>query len=454
MTKPRYKLNNDGSAYRVDAWQNGISGQGMDKTQATRFAPSIMGRLDQFTLSLLYRYDWLSRKICQRPAADATRRFIEVKNVDAKTRKMVMSRLEQVGAREKIRKAISWSRLFGGAGIIRIYDDEGTSDSELLPDSGARLVDMIVQDRYSLFPVEMDDDPTSIYFEKPIIYQAKNGKRYHRSRIGIFPGADLTDDQTIQEQFWGGSHVELTYQAIKDLQSSMQDTNYLLSESGIGILKIPNLTSQFSMGGGIQQAVMNRSNAFAQGKSIYRVGVLDAQESFEFVNRSLQGIPDIIDRFMTVVAGASDLGELILFNRSPSGLNATQEEQLQVYYDLVSSIQEGEPTNIINEIMRDISLENNIPEIEWDWAPLLQMSSEKKAAIMASTATAVATVMDGAGLSPNEVKRALNSTGVWELEEDVEEEAGEEDDPLGLEALESQMNALPIGEVNPDAPVE
>lgn len=435
MSKPHYKLKNDGLVYRMDAWANGISGQGipgMDKSQATGYMPSLFSRMDQFTLSNLYRNDWLSRKICQRPADDATRRFIELKNLSDEQKKQVMPRIEELKARKKIKQAIAWSRLFGGAGIIKIYDDNSAPSSPI--SRSAKIIDLICLDRYALTIESRNEDARSPYFGRPETYRAKNGIVYHRTRIVPFFGADATPDQQEANGGWGASYVEIAYEAIKAMQGTMQDITFLLQESGIGILSIPQLTQMSAMGGGVTQAIMNRSNTFAQGKSIYRMGVIDSSEKFEFVNRSLQGLPDIADRFMTIVSGATDMGELVLFGTSPSGLNASQEEQLTLWYDRVSNIQEDEPTELINDIMQSLSVELGF-EIDWDWCPLYQMTASQKADIMSKSAQAVATVADVAAIEPNEAKRQLNATGVWQLEEDEETLPEDETDPLGLNAI-------------------
>src|SRR5690606_5520821 len=125
---------------------------------------------------------------------------------------------------------------------------------------------------------------------------------------------------------WGGSYVAMAWSAIAAYNETLQDASFLLKESGVGILTVPGLTTAQSMGMTASQAVMNRANTFNQGKSIYRAAVLDKEESFNFVNRSLQGIPDFVDRFATAVAGATGLSEMMLFGKSPAGLNASQEE--------------------------------------------------------------------------------------------------------------------------------
>ena len=65
--KPHLKLHNDGSmSYRVDAWANPISGQGMpgiDKSLGQILSPAFSHLLhnNQQVLTNIYLSDWLAR---------------------------------------------------------------------------------------------------------------------------------------------------------------------------------------------------------------------------------------------------------------------------------------------------------------------------------------------------------------------------------------------------------
>lgn len=451
MAKPHIKLNNDGSmTYRVDAWQNGTSGQmipGIDKTigQApSLFSPSILNNSQQM-LSAVYMSDWLARKICDRPAEDAVRKFIEITGLDGEDKKIVEMALADLGIQSAIKKGIIWSRLFGGAGVLKIYDDARPPEVE--PSESAEIIDLVPLDRWGLNVADIDDDPVSPYYGRALNYTARNGVVYHRSRVCAFYGAEVPYDAQIELNGWGGSYVAAAYNAIADYQTTLQDASFLLKESGIGILSVPGLTQTKAMGGSPLAATQARANAFNQGKSIYRTAIVDALEKFEFVSRSLAGIPDFIDRFATAVSGATDLGELILFNRSPSGLNATQEEQYQVYNDKVKAIQEGDPTPLVNEVIASIKRKTGL-EFDWEWAPLGEMSPTQKGTIMGQVATAISTIEQAASLTPNEVRKTMNDSGLFKLDEIPEEP--EDTDPLGLNDLGGDNGGVDIpAAINP-----
>lgn len=436
--KPHLKLHNDGSmSYRVDAWSNPISGQGIpgiDKSLGQVLSPAFSHLMhnNQQVLTNIYLSDWLARKICDLPAEDATRKFIEITGLDGEDKKRVESMLDDMGLRASVRKGISWSRLFGGAGVLKVYDDSRPPESP--PSETAAIIDLVPLDRWSLSVDEIDLDPESPHYGRALNYVARNGVTYHRDRIAPFYGCPVPYDTQIELQGWGGSYVAMAWSAIAAYNETLQDASFLLKESGIGILSVPNLTAAQSMGMTASQAVMNRANAFNQGKSIYRAAVVDKEENFGFVNRSLQGIPDFVDRFATAVAGATGLSEMMLFGKSPAGLNASQEEILSVYYDKIAAIQEGDPAALVQSCIDNVKMQTGL-DFDWKWAELSAMSPDKKATSMASVATAIATLEQSAALTPNEVRNLANDSGLFSLEELPEDDDNSNDDPLGLNSL-------------------
>lgn len=408
-----------GTEYRVDAWTNGLSGlgvPGLDKTQSTGYSVNGLGILNQFTLKSMYRNDWLSRKVCVRPAQDATRKFVQF--ADADLHKKLEEKFREIKLRQKIKTAISWSRLFGGAGIVLITN-ESDPTKPLKPSELDRLVDIEVYDRWWLNPVSYDLDYNSTNYMQPLVYQTGYGKQFHHSRICKFHGNELTREDLIENQYWGGSVVEQCYSAIRDLQATYQDVRHILTELNIGILKIPNLTNT-QVQGGPAAAVQRRASQFNATKSNQRTAVIDSKEEFNFVNRTLTGVPDVMDRFKEAAAGACDMQELVLFGKSPSGLNASQEEQMQLHYDGIEDLRQDQVAPCIDTVLQACGYEG----AEWSFESLWEMSDKDKATVMRDSAQA-ATALYNMGFTPEQVEKQLNQLGVWDFD-------GEDDDAPNL----------------------
>lgn len=409
-SKPRIQANIDGT-YRLDAWTNSASGMGIagiDKTINTRFSYG-SSKIDWITLSLMYRYDWLARKICERPAMDATRRGITIKD---DKQKAIITELERLSFKNKSKNCISWSRLYGGAALLVIAEDGMTPAEPLNPSKVKKLVELRTVDRHHLQPTGLIQDPYAINFQEPEYYTTNNGTLFHNSRVLKFNGADLTHDQRETEEYWGGSFVELYNDVVKNFQGSMQDIRHVMTEQSLGVLKIPGLTNSVAMGGDIFTAIQKRLDKFNLSKSIYRTAAMDSEEEFDFVTRQLSGLSDLLDRFMTTVAGATEMGELVLFGTSPSGLNASQGEQLAIYYDMVSGIQECDLMNATNTVIACVN-KGVIPE--WEYKPLQEQTEAAKADTRLKEAQTMQAVADIAGLMPEAVVDHLNRTGLFDL---------------------------------------
>ena len=109
--------------------------------------------------------------------------------------------------------------------------------------------------------------------------------------------------------------------------------------------------------------------------------------------------------------------QLVLFGTTPGGLNASQDEQLSVYYDMVRSIQEGDLMMALNTIIACLN-GGQIPE--WDYNPLLEPTDLQRADIRLKEAQTVQAVADMVALTPDEARKHLNSTGHFDFEEGVD----------------------------------
>ena len=410
-----YKQNNAGilvpeSNYRVDAWANGSTGMGVngiDSSVNTTFLGNGLG-LDYQILTNLYNSDWLTRKVCMRPAKDATRKFVQFSDPDA--HKLISGRFKELHLRQKIKTAIAWARLFGGAGIVMITKD---SDSEEPISEGKKgnLVDIETYDKWDLTPVSYDTDVTSLNYMQPLIYQTYEGRRFHYSRICKFEGAELTRREWITSQHWGGSIINNVYDAIKHLQATYSDARYILSELNIGILKVPNLTDA-SVQGGPAKAIQKRVNAFNNTKSNQRVAAIDKEEEFAFVNRTVSGVAEIMEQFKGAMSAASEIPRLTLFGESPSGMNGETDGEMSTYYDNIEDIRQDQIAPCIEKIMKADGYEGN----EWHFESLWEMSDKDKSLVMQQSSSAIVPLINTV-LTPEEALAQLNSLSVWNIED-------------------------------------
>ena len=79
--------------------------------------------------------------------------------------------------------------------------------------------------------------------------------------------------------------------------------------------------------------------------------LIDQKDDFATHQYSFSGLSEIYDSFMMDVAGAAEIPVTKLFGRSPAGLNATGESDLQNYYDSIEEKQEAHLRPVIDKLL-------------------------------------------------------------------------------------------------------
>ena len=72
-------------------------------------------------------------------------------------------------------------------------------------------------------------------------------------------------------------------------------------------------------------------------KSFNRMLLLDGTESYEKKQNSFANLDKVIQQFMIDVSGAADIPMTRLFGTSATGMNATGDNDVRNYYDMVSA---------------------------------------------------------------------------------------------------------------------
>jgi phage-related protein (TIGR01555 family) len=134
------------------------------------------------------------------------------------------------------------------------------------------------------------------------------------------------------------SSLQKVYESLRDLGGVNQNIVSIMYEFVIGKFKMAHLAEIMSQPEGAA-GVIRRMEIMNMSKSSLNAILIDAEEDYTRDNVSLAGIPEIVDRFMLMVTGSTGIPVTRLFGRSPGGLNATGENDLRNYYDLVESAQ-------------------------------------------------------------------------------------------------------------------
>jgi phage-related protein (TIGR01555 family) len=183
---------------------------------------------------------------------------------------------------------------------------------------------------------------------------------------------------------------------------------------------------------GGEAGVIRRMEIMNMSKSVLNAILIDSEEDYTRDNASLAGIPEIIDRFMLMVTGSTGIPVTRLFGRSPGGLNATVENDLRNYYDLVESAQGSTLKAPLSRFYKLLAVSLGIKDkVKFTFNSLYQMTeiehSEKAQRDASTEQTKVNTMMslvNMGALDADEVRHEYLGKKGSVKPEDVEEPEG------------------------------
>ena len=243
----------------------------------------------------------------------------------------------------------------------------------------------------------MEFDPASQWYGRPKWYSANmrdpeadyDPKKVHPSRVIHLIGSDACDPMSsLNHEGWGDSVLQSIYDAISASGSTLQNIAHLIQEAKIDVVKTPDLQNQLT-GEESEEQFKVRWKATNQGKSLFKMIILDKQEEWERIGATFTGMPEIMDAMFLVTCAAADIPATRFMGQSPKGLNATGESDLANYYDRIKSDQEQDMSPAINqldEVLIRSALGKRPDEVWYEWRPLWQVSESEKAANEKTTA--------------------------------------------------------------------
>lgn len=364
---------------------------------------------DRQQLEAAYRGDWISRKVIDVPPFDMTREWRDWQ-ADKPQIAAIEAEEERLGVQQKVNRALRLARLYGGSALVLgIGDSDPTQPLPAIEKEGLRYLH--VMNRWEITPGEVDRDVLSPLFGEPKWYQvASTGKslRLHPSRVVRFLGAELPDWQTAGADGWGDSSLQAVMDAIKHAGLATQGVAMLIHEAKLDVIRIPSLSTSLSSKEYASRLV-DRFTLANTMKGLVNALVIDKEEEWDRKQISFAQLPEIMQQYLQIAAGAADIPATRLLGQAPAGLNATGEGDIRNYYDRISAEQRVTLTpNLrrLDEALIMSAIGTRPDEIHFNWAPLWQLSDTEKAAIAYQKAQ-TAQIEVSSGLVPPQVMATI-----------------------------------------------
>lgn len=453
------------SLLRADGWKNILTGlgiKGKDKRIGAEFDFITMKEPE---LEQLYAGDDMARKVVDMIPEDMCRKWWTVKtpDYDEDEIKKIMGFLDDFNVRKKFRLALSWARLYGGAGIVIGADDTDDPTQPLNLGAVKNIRYLTVLNRFELVYQTICRDVADKNFGMPDLYRLSprmgayetaelNNVRVHHTRVIRFDGVELPRREHIRNWYWGDSVLTALWNPLRNFNLANDGVATLLNDFSQGIYRLKNLADIIGSADGAE-IMQKRLEIVDLTRSTINAMILDTEEEFTRNTIPLAGLPDTLrmvnQRFVT----ASSMPHTIILGESPSGLGATGDSEKSDYYDQISRLQEDRMKPQSMQLMKLVFAAQKGPTggkepPSWDvfFHPLWQMDQNEIADIRLKTAQTDKIYIELGVLAPEQVTDSRFGSGEFNMDTTVERPEDYIDDPVdGDQAkdLEAQGSGKP-----------
>lgn len=376
--KPRVRYHN-GVYYPIamfDNLSNLVAGLGTQRDKRTHSSFSAGNPIANWVeLEGAYLDNWIARQIVNVPVDDGLREWRSFK-IDDESK--IQEEEKRLGLRKAYKLGRYWARLYGGAAIVMITDQDLEKPLDVTKIKEGSLKRFAVLDRWDIRPVNINYfDPISVDFLLPEYYVVTGGQtRIHSSHLVRCDGEDIPRRMRALNEGWGDSTLRKVFDDLKDVVASKGGIASLILEANVDTIQREGLSNDLASGK--ENKILERFALAAQMKSLVHTLLLDGSETFERKSVTFAGLAQILDKFMVWISGASDIPMTRLFGvESKSGIGDSGQGSLNNYYDSVASMQEAQfrpELEIIDQVFIR-SVFGEMPEgCKFEWNPLYQES--------------------------------------------------------------------------------
>lgn len=371
---------------RNDGWKNVYKGFGgsQDVTTTTTFEDFEV--IPDLALASMYAGDGWVKKLIKAPADDMTRAWISLADDGDSD---ILTRLEDLRAKQAFNTAIRWARLFRG-GIIwmvsnkpkeRPYKENEKIDIKRLKVFSASQVEVSKWENGKTDPSRYGEPVT---FKVTPPGRGSSSFEIHATQCLIIKGDTLPavneagfserfSTTTVSEEeylYWGTGVVQSIYTQLSRYGTFEQGMGNLGTEIIVAIYKIAGLREilQAEDGAELMAARMETMN---QAKSILNAVFLDAEGDEDFFRNTpqLAGVPELWDKFMMVLSGVTDIPASRLFGRQAAGLNNKGEMDERNYNAYLTGQQDLKMKDPLKQLLRHMTGEKVLFTFNNPWEP-------------------------------------------------------------------------------------
>lgn len=466
--------------WRSDGYVNLLNRYGTSKDTTEHYQYKADPTVPDELLTQFYEGNGLFAKIIDTPAEEAIKHGFYLDGIkDDEVNDFYYEALDELDWEETAMTAIKWSRLFGGAIAVMLINDGRGIDEPLDWRNIQSIDDIRVFDRSVIQP-----DYASMYSYDPddpfrtrgsrlgmpeyyYVFSKYGNFTVHESRCLVFQNGILPENCTNSVyQLWGMPEYVRIKRAIRDAELAHGSGPKMLDRSVQAIYKMKDLAAELATEEG-EGKVLKRLHTIDMARGLLNSITIDSEgEDYDFRTFQFSGVSEIIDTTCNFLSALTSIPQTILFGRSPAGMNATGESDLENYYNYVARIQKRMVRSNLRYLLSVIFQAGlytgeieEVPKINIKFNPLWSLSEmeqadldQKKAQTQQTKAQTAQVYVNMQAIDPSEVRKNLGKNEEFDVE-NMLDDIDDEDifNEIEKEALSNANgNEIPDGN-SPDA---
>lgn len=359
------------------------------------------------------------RSVSETTANEMTRQWIEIKSAGEEDNSDLIKQIEEccerLNVRDVFRKAVETDGLFGrGQILVQIKGHDGKLANPLLLTEktiakGSLKALVNIEPMWTTPAPYNAVDPTLPDFYKPKAWYVM-AQEIHASRLFTLISRPVPDMLKPAYNFGGVSMTQLMMPYVERWLRTVDSVSDLLHSFSLSGIK----TDMSAILGGSDDGDTNiilRAELYNRLRDNRGLMLLskDEEEFFQF-NTPLSGLDALLAQSQEQMAASSHTPLVKLLGITPSGLNASTEGEIAVYYDHIRAMQENLLRDPLDKLLKLVQLHlfgKVNDNITFDFVPLRQMSETELSTIRKSDTDRDVAYIQAGVVSAEEVRGRL-----------------------------------------------
>jgi phage-related protein (TIGR01555 family) len=289
-------------------------------------------------LSEIYVEHGLVQAVVDVPVDDGLRGGVEIKTkqLDPEEIEDLYAEMDKQGDLTVVGQALKWNRLFGGAGVIIITDQDPKTPIDVSRITENSPLEFRAVDMWELFWDQQNTEGYNIETQQQQFeYYSYYATKLHKSRVMAMKG--LTAPSFIRPRLrgWGFSIVEALVRSINQYLKANDLTFEVLDEFKLDVYKIKNLTQSLLSATGTE-AIQRRVQIANMQKNYQNAISMDSEDDYLQKELSFAGLAETMTGIRMQVASDLRMPLTKIFGISAQGFNSG-EDDIENYNAMVES---------------------------------------------------------------------------------------------------------------------